>query len=375
MEIDKVGNLTTGGEQGCCLECVRCLGHQHDISCQNLLISVLQYTFYCKTLYIVSEDPHPLTENMAAGIEHIAILIVGIFSHILYFNHGEHHLHVQLYIQGFLSLIFIAIALLYATKQEEQLTQAFSKVGKLSLSYLGGLYSSLLLYRMLFHPLKEFPGPIGARASAFWLSLHVRHADAFRKVRALHDKYGPFVRVGPSDLSITHPKAVNLIYDAGSSCAKGAIYDLTRPVVSLQTYRDKSEHGRRRRVWSAAFGYNALGGYEKRIRHYRDSLVAHLAASEGRPVNITKWFSLYNWDIMGDLAFGRSFDMLETSRDHWAVKLLHDGVYPLAFLFPIWFFKFATSLPGLTKDWWNLIGFCKRRLLERMKVIQTYVYI
>lgn len=33
---------------------------------------------------------------------------------------------------------------------------------------------------------------------------------------------------------------------------------------------------------------------------------------------------------MGDLAFGKSFDMLQSGEEHWAIKLLNEGMEPLA---------------------------------------------
>ena len=33
---------------------------------------------------------------------------------------------------------------------------------------------------------------------------------------------------------------------------------------------------------------------------------------------------------MGDLAFGKSFNMLDSGEEHWAIKLLGEGMEPLA---------------------------------------------
>ncbi|KAH8803373.1 putative cytochrome P450 [Xylogone sp. PMI_703] len=304
--------------------------------------------------------------NKVVKIELLAAAISGIASHILYFNRGEHHLNPQYYFHGFLGVSALAAVLLHTIGQED-LMQAITNIGSLDVCYLGGLYSSLVTYRLLFHPLNKFPGPIGARLSGFWLSWRFRNRDGYKQVRKLHEDYGLFVRVGPSDLAIGHPKAVELLYGVKSKCIKGIVYDLTKPVVSMQTYRDKSQHDARRRVWSAAFGDNALRGYEQRIRHYRDKMIDQLASSTGKPVNITKLFNMYNFDVMGDLAFGRPFGMLEMSQYHWAIELLNDGTGFLAFMFPTWFFRFLTAIPLLARDWWRFVGFCGDMLTARMK--------
>lgn len=81
-------------------------------------------------------------------------------------------------------------------------------------------------------------------------------------------------------------------------------------MVSLQSTRDKALHGQRRRVWSGAFGNRSIRGYEKRMTPYRSLLLQAIERSRERPMDMTKWFNLYTFDVMGDLAFGSSFRML-----------------------------------------------------------------
>lgn len=58
---------------------------------------------------------------------------------------------------------------------------------------------------------------------------------------------------GPSELSITHPKAVGTIHSAQSLCTKGPWYDGMHPRTSLQMTRDKTDHARRRKIWDRGF--------------------------------------------------------------------------------------------------------------------------
>ncbi|OTA07051.1 hypothetical protein A9Z42_0079230 [Trichoderma parareesei] len=77
---------------------------------------------------------------------------------------------------------------------------------------------------------------------------------------------------------------------------------------------------------------------------------------------MTKWFRFYGFDVMGDLAFGKSFNMLETSRNHWAIDLLDAEILPLALQFPVWLLRFGMNMPVISRDWWTFIGFCRDRL-------------
>lgn len=63
-----------------------------------------------------------------------------------------------------------------------------------------------------------------------------------------------------------------------------------------------------------------------------------------------------------------SFHMLEKSEEHWAVKLLNEGMEPMGWMFPTWFFRVLTAIPFAARGWWKFIGFCCEKLDERMKV-------
>ncbi|KAL4969448.1 cytochrome P450 [Aspergillus stella-maris] len=225
------------------------------------------------------------------------------------------------------------IALVYIT--ERNIFDAIRQISGMLCYYVISVFSCLTLYNLFFHPLRNFPGPLGAKVSRFWLSAKVfRKRNAFEYIHSPHKPHGPFVRVGPSELSIAHPQAVEIIHGQKSKCTKSAWYDISRPVISLQTFRDRYLHVARRRIWSAAFSDRQLCGYEQRIRVHRRKLMNYIWSVEGKLIDMTKWFKLYSFDVMGDLAFGQGFDMLDSSREHWAVKLLADGFKPCGYMLP-----------------------------------------
>jgi len=295
------------------------------------------------------------------------VAVAGVASHLCYFNRGEHHMHGAKYIQIFLVLYATAVAVV-VNAGGAPIYQAFANISSLAACYLIGLYASLLAYRLLFSPLNKFPGPFGARISNLWFSTYLRKQDAYKKLLKLHEEHGDFLRIGSNDLSIVHPQAVTAIYGLGSKCRKAAWYDLTQPMVSMQTTRHRATHDKRRRNWSNAFSDKALRGYEERIRVFQDKLLSQIAAFGGQGLNVSKWFNLYSFDVMGDLAFGTSFEMLESSEEHWAIKLLNRGIEPLGYMFPVWFFRIIIAIPRIADDWWRFIRYCSQKLDERMNV-------
>ncbi|KAI3391686.1 hypothetical protein diail_6965 [Diaporthe ilicicola] len=145
----------------------------------------------------------------------------------------------------------------------------------------------------------------------------------YKTLQELHRQHGNFVRIGTGELSITHPHAVQEIFGADSKCPKSPWYDISRPQDALLLRRTHAGHAELRRIWSPAFSTKAVRGYEERIKPYRSKLIAGLDSQTGQSLNVDHWLALYAWDVMGDLTFGHSFDMLDTKEQHWAIKILN----------------------------------------------------
>jgi cytochrome P450 len=290
----------------------------------------------------------------------------GVLSHLLFFHQGEKFLYPFRYIQFYILLFGI---LTVARSQYFNTPTSLAITSNLLLSaiYFAGLYASLLIFRIFFNPVNRIPGPFFTRISKFTHVLHNLDARSCENLLRWHEKYGKFVRIGPNDISVTDPDAVQVISGANSKCYKGTWYNQDLPLVSLHTSRDRAMHDRRRRAWAPAFSDRALRGYEARIKTYNDLLLDNVNKGLGKPINISDLFNQFSFDVMGDLAFGKSFDMLTTGETHWAIKLLGAGMDPMAFGFPAWFFRFVIAIPGAAGDYWKFIQFCSDQLMDRIK--------
>ncbi|KAI4156765.1 MAG: hypothetical protein LQ340_000022 [Diploschistes diacapsis] len=183
----------------------------------------------------------------------------------------------------------------------------------------------------------------------------------------LHRKYGSFVRIGSSDLSISLPAGVEAVYGPGSPCRKASWYDEDWPRQSLHTTRNHDWHRQRRRTWSLAFSDKTLRSYEPRIRRYNEMFVDQMDKLAGNPVEISKWFKYYSFDVMGDLAFNKDFGMLATGKSHWAVSLLNEALELQGLKLPTWIFRMLLAVPGLAGNYWKFISYCDSQLDSRMK--------
>lgn len=64
-------------------------------------------------------------------------------------------------------------------------------------SFACGLVGSLLVYRVFFHRLRRFPGPLPAKVSRFYaMSKAAETKQSHLFLERLHEEYGDFVRVG-----------------------------------------------------------------------------------------------------------------------------------------------------------------------------------
>lgn len=69
-----------------------------------------------------------------------------------------------------------------------------------------------VLYERFLAPCAGIPGPFFASLSRWWMIKHSLDGDMNRVMIQLHEKYGPLVRTGPSELSISDLSAIRKIY-------------------------------------------------------------------------------------------------------------------------------------------------------------------
>lgn len=123
------------------------------------------------------------------------------------------------------------------------------------------------------------------------------------------------------------------------------------PDSSVQTDRDVARHSSRRKIWDRGFSSKALRNYEPRVSHYTDKLMAHVDSHKGQPLDASRWFNFYSFDVMGDLSLGESFGMLDRGVEHYAMKTLHGFMFMLGvFAHVMWAFRIFGALPFVSAE-------------------------
>ncbi|KND86895.1 Tryprostatin B 6-hydroxylase [Tolypocladium ophioglossoides CBS 100239] len=244
---------------------------------------------------------------------------------------------------------------------------AASATATLTLLFLFGLSSSVVIYRLFFNPLNRFPGPLAARLSKLYYVHLSSNLLGHQELHKLHQKYGRYVRIGPNDLSVVDPDGMKIVLGANSKCTKSAWYGQDMPYISTNTTRDRATHDRRRRILSPAFNDKALQGYAMRIQKFHSQLTSQIDASAGKPMDVTKWFGFWGMDMMCDIVFNGSFNMLESGETHWALKVLGDGLHLQGLALPPWLYRVFATMPSAGSGSRGLADFAATQLDNRMK--------
>ncbi|KAK1689370.1 benzoate 4-monooxygenase cytochrome P450 [Colletotrichum godetiae] len=297
--------------------------------------------------------------------------VLGTQLHVFVFRKGEWDKSTTRLFRNFTLGIGLLTAVLARGAPETFQTHAAAlrTAGSLTATLIAGIYTSLLVYRAAFHRLNGFKGPFLARLSNLWItSRAVKELHMYTEVQQLHEQYGDIVRIGPTELSINNPKAVLPIHSNRSPCTKGPWYGVLHPMYSLQLVRDKQEHAQRRKSWDRGFSSKALRDYEFRVADYTNQLLANIDKNKGKPFNISDWFNFYSFDVMGDLAFGKSFGMLKEGIKHYFMTSLHQDMQAIGmFSHMLWLFPIFKNTPILNENNKRFWKFVTAQVDERIK--------
>ncbi|EKM51943.1 uncharacterized protein PHACADRAFT_102576 [Phanerochaete carnosa HHB-10118-sp] len=186
--------------------------------------------------------------------------------------------------------------------------------------------------------LRGYPGPLLAKFSGFWLASKAYKGTTTSAVYALHQKYeGPFVRISPKYVSIADPEALQAIYGHTSGTLKTDFYDAFVTFRrNIFTSRSRLEHSRKRKYTSHAMSMKGITEFEPNVREYQHMLLKQLdtlcaVGAQGIDgvlgscpwttrdgwvlFDCMPWLNFDTFDVIGDLAFGKPFGMLEAGKD------------------------------------------------------------
>ncbi|CAM0136093.1 hypothetical protein VKS41_005519 [Umbelopsis sp. WA50703] len=153
-------------------------------------------------------------------------------------------------------------------------------------------------------------------------------------MRAMHDKYGPVIRLSRTVLSVADKDMLKQVL-VTDDLRKGVVYDNTQfGRANMFNMTDRKEHRQTRRVISPAFSIRYLAGLEPLlesvISDMTEKVEGDISAAEAKGEDkaiIDLWHltQAVALDAMGECAFGDTFGMIKNG-SHPLPKLLTEGV-------------------------------------------------
>lgn len=112
----------------------------------------------------------------------------------------------------------------------------------------------------------------------------------------------------------------------------------------------------------------ALKDYEERVGRYTDQLLGRVEEFQGQTFDITRWFNFYTFDVMGELAFGKSFRQLEDNVEHYLLQVSREAQRMIGgvFLFQPWFIPTFRTTPILNWEWLKLQKWSSEQIDHRL---------
>ncbi len=115
--------------------------------------------------------------------------------------------------------------------------------------------------------------------------------------------------------------------------------------------------------------FPALLGYDPRITKAIDQLLAVIGEHEGRSIDITKWLAFFVFDVMEDLAFNKSSNMLAHGEEAYIFKTIRTDMYNIAFFTHLpWLLPFLKRTPLLNRNYHEFLAWIQAQIDERAKV-------
>ncbi|ORY69940.1 cytochrome P450 [Pseudomassariella vexata] len=177
----------------------------------------------------------------------------------------------------------------------------------------------VLVRRRYLSSISDIPGPKWAALTRLWHINQIWSGHQNLTFLDLHKKHGHFVRIGPNEVSVTHPDAIKKLILTPQR--KGYWYQIMRfPdwrfITPLSTTEPKEKVERSRQLASAYAMSNVIkseeliGGLISKLTGWMDK---HADARE--PMDLASFFTYTAFDVVGELVFSKPFGFLDQGID------------------------------------------------------------
>ncbi|KAI0015570.1 cytochrome P450 [Xylariomycetidae sp. FL0641] len=196
----------------------------------------------------------------------------------------------------------------------------------------------IIAYRVFFHPLGSYPGPLLAKLSEGYNAFYAYKGNFHLVTRENHEIYGKLtvVRQTPNKLVFSSVAALRDIYKS-ERIAKADAYKALGPgheARNVFTEPNKSLHRARRQLIGQVLTDRSLHVFEPTMSGRIDMFLRKLSVSarESKPVNMSDQSRRLGMDIAGLLGFGYDLD-LQGSDENMTMLAVLDAMTPRGYTF------------------------------------------
>jgi hypothetical protein len=126
------------------------------------------------------------------------IFAFGVITHIVFFKNVEIDVYIPHLVAGTL-LAFCGLTSAYLLNGLSASATLYAVLVQ-SACFCLGVWTSMIIYRLAFHRIRSFPGPVLAKTTRFYnLYLSSKRVQYHRELEKIHKKYGDVVRTGKDD--------------------------------------------------------------------------------------------------------------------------------------------------------------------------------
>ncbi|KAI9296060.1 cytochrome P450 [Neoconidiobolus thromboides FSU 785] len=174
-------------------------------------------------------------------------------------------------------------------------------------------WSYKVIYNLFFSPLRKIPGPLINQFFPFLLRYYLFNGTIHLYVTKLHEKYGKTIRLNWDNVSFSSDEAANQIYSTYTFPKSKRTNGFQIIGETILSTRDREFHRQRKKILAFSFSDKTISNIEYLVKRNVDILVNKIEkmALEEKDFNIGLFFHYFSFDVIGDVAYGKSFDMLK----------------------------------------------------------------
>ena len=170
------------------------------------------------------------------------------------------------------------------------------------------------------------PGPWYSRFTNLVLKNAVTGGRRIFYIDSLHRRYGPVVRISPTEVAVSDVESYKQIHSVSSKFTKDIWYEKLAnfPCHSVFTMRNTKDHAQRRKLFARGFSKTYLREHWEDVIKDKCRLAVEKIRDDAMKgsADILKWSGFMAADIVGCTGFGESFGLLELGQVTTPISLI-----------------------------------------------------